>query len=1537
MEDNSLQTNSSTQLTRGLITDSAYNNSPDGSWTYALNLINETKQGSKGYIGNEYGNSSCISLDIDGKSYKVVGSINLLEEEVVLFLATADQSESRIVIQSGCNLVNVVYPIGANSSSCLNFSEYHPITGVAKIRKGCNRVIYFRDSYNSDKSIDLDEILNSPDDNRYYNTTDGWNCGLFKLSPNFDFPKINYVNTSDAGGNLKLGVYQFGVALGDEDLNFTAVLDVTLPIPIVKGALAGNTDLIQGGDPLKENSPTTKSITINLTNLDQDYEYMKLYVIETISGVTTAYVVDTFNITNTSFQYTYGGLDYNSATVVSLADINANVLVYDKSKSMEQQDQRLLRANLEERTVDYTALQIAANKIKTRYVTTPRKYSSNTSVFSGNYYVDKKSYMRDEVYALGISAVFTDGTETAEVHIPGRVLDTATEIIASTGSTQLPLNFDPFNITGTKEHNRKTPTNGWDSTEYTITGCTTQANVSGISVDWTYPLNHGVYADLPANEVSSEDAKALNKNIGDSVKRWELYNTAYRTELYPLNGVDNQPYYSKGQMAYWESLYTYPDTVSCSGERIFPEGKIRHHKFPDTTLEPHFMYDANYTHENFIITMGLEFDLTDFITELQSRLGSVFNEIQGFKIARVKRDKNNKSVLDKGIAYRALEMKYDAGGSTSSDWRNYILQNNFYNKHFNVGRFQPGIPFASLEGRSFIDYFNTDNVLPDFESFDSGQKYHQQADFKYSTQYISIHNPKAQFLNESNFQFIKCEKELYAEPESFSDISSWSKDQKSSVSFYLEFKNNLAASGFYGTPLPYFTNRLRSDEFLQPANFNSNFDGKQLIGKTQQDVYLGKIDNYPDISNNGVAYTFYGGSPSKDLDGSTFTWTPSGGKIKFYIYDTYGSYVGATPGVEHTVRGYYISLKNYNPGIYNQLASLTYYPIHSGLLPTNTTTVDLFGGDIFISQMQFRTTNTDVVPVADDEKTWFACYTNYFVESEINCKLRNEGYSDTDYASWYYPIHSKTDVLTQNDFKKIGASNIGDVVQGYLDGNYCFNTYNYNKDYSKAIDLKPKFPLALGYDYCSRCLNKYPYRIVFSEKSYQEDRTDSYRKILANSYRDISASTGEIFNLLRESDTLFVRTTQSLWYIPTKQQEMKTDAGTIQIGTGEFFSLPPKELVSTTIGYNGGQTTLDLVVNEYGAIYADANAGIVFLTKVGKGQQEISKEAGNRFWFEENLPFALLDHSPFFPDSDAPTGKAGIGLVGYYDPQYRRYILTKKDYYPIYPDTSVYIDNTHEWLVNGTTIITDPYNSPSYFENRSWTISYSLEENMWLSWHSYLPNYAWNTRNNFFTSIQGNNNTWRHGNGEFQTFYGVKYPHIFEFVSNKEPLQTKISNTLSYISNVQEWDSSKKQWLDIKGDTFNKGIFYNDTQSTGELDIFVKNNNDPFASVLTPFDPGAIFSERTESNWNISNIRDMVDQTNPEQPLFASDWNSIKNSYYTDKVPNGSILNYLTKPQYEMEELRDNFMVCRLSYKNALNNRRIITKYISTNSNFSIR
>lgn len=1470
-------------LQKGLVLDTAKSNQPKDSYSYALNAVNETKEGEVGYLSNEPGNSLCSSFVINGTTYHPIGHVNLLDNEVLLFLATESGLNSCIAIYKGsCIDLQVVVEV-----SCLNFSIYHQIKATYRVRKGCNRTIYFCDYFNPDRVIDIDEILNNPTSNRYIDNNGNFDCTLTKISPDFNVPYIQYDQTNDAGGNLRLGTYEFALALGDEDLNFTAWQGLTNPIPIVSGSLSGDYNKIEGGDPtLTPTINTGKSINLTFKNLDSRYNFVKLAVIETIGGVTTAYSVDTFGIAGIDFSYTYSGLDYNSATTIPLTEIAVNTIVYDTSYTIEQQDNRLIRGNIKEKNTDYTAFQRAANSITSRYVTKPIKYKTDQSVQSGNYYFDNRSYMRDEIYALGIKGVWMDGSETPIFHISGRALD------IDWNSNPLPTNYDPD--VAANRHNRKYPLTGWDSTVYPI------AN-SDI-----------IYSNTASStQVSIEDVRHLSLSIGDNVERWKVFNTATRTEL---NTLQDQ-YYSKGQLAYFESSYTYPSTLDCNGTRIYPLGNIRHHKMPDTTLEQHHVNDGT---DDYILSLGLEFNLVSFNALLQASLGSTYSNLQGFKIVRAKRDKGNKTIIDKGIAFNNIEAYLDISPTTQVplSW-----QTNVFNRSGNVDRSAHNIALLP-DGTGF----NTnDNTFPQVKAFGVNEGDVTNPNIRFSYSDMTIHSPKNKFNpTQLNGQYIKMEKELWGNYECYGDTTSWRFNQStpsdnSRASWMCNYRNYSPLVGYKGTPATNFTNRLLQYKYNIGVAQNLGTIPRKTINKFSLEGYsVFTQDHFPSLHSDSL---IYGGSPADYLKAQD-----------------------GIPGPDEIATGYYVSVKDYKSGIYNQLHNIIYQDISNILIPTTTTNIVEFSGDIFISMLAFRKTFLDEKyyesgPDEHNVTVWQNLVT-YFVESEINCKLRHRLTTDeTNFANTYYPFHGeglveKEDMIFGNDQQASGGTDLQSVIDLFIDGKMVVGPFNYNKDYSKEISEKPSFPLPIGFDYCSQCINKFPHRLVYSVKSYQEDQTDNYLKFLANNYRDLQGNTGEITDLFRKQDELYIRTKYSLWALQTKPQEMKTNTGNVYISTGEFFEVPPKELVSNKTGYAGGQTRWDLVVNEYGATFVDQSLGMIFNFNEQLG--EIS-DSGIRHWLEQNLASELLNFDSSFPYFDNPASNIGIGLVGCYDPVKRRYILTKKDYKPIFPLTTTFNSNLNRWEIVITPIltiiVTDPYNAPTYFENKSWTLSYSFETKTWVSYHSYTPNYTFYNRDTFFTSIYDSSNTWVHGEGEFQSFYGTVFPHIFEYIVNENPIQTKTYDNTKYIGNVTLFDNTIEDYVEIEDKTFNKALFYNDSQTTGILDVIVKNNIDPFSSII--YDPATIEVENVESTWNFNGMRDMTKQTNPKQPLFVKNWTSIQGQYPIDKIPNINVISYL-KSQFEIERMRDNYMATRLFFTDPQNHK-IITKYITTSTKVSLR
>jgi hypothetical protein len=306
-----------------------------------------------------------------------------------------------------------------------------------------------------------------------------------------------------------------------------------------------------------------------------------------------------------------------------------------------------------------------------------------------------------------------------------------------------------------------------------------------------------------------------------------------------------------------------------------------------------------------------------------------------------------------------------------------------------------------------------------------------------------------------------------------------------------------------------------------------------------------------------------------------------------------------------------------------------------------------------------------------------------------------------------------------------------------------------------------------------------------------------------------------------------------------------------------------------------------------------------------------------------------------------------VGYLTTYDATLNRIIVTKKDYVLTQAGVDAYNNGLLAFTFNnslgGSWIVgddldvpaTNPYKYPEYFENKSWTKSFDLEEKVWVSYHSYLPHYMWFNQNDFYSNIFGNYNLWQHNKGDYQSYYGVVYPHMLELVNNRAVAMTKTGDSIQYISNMKEYDANTNQLKDVRFDTFDKLIAYNDFQSTGEIPLSVKEDTDPFAS--QNYSTDRAYVSRNERTWTLNNIRDLVIQTNPEQALFSKVWSNTdyQSQYPIDKVVNNNIIDN-TKTQFELQKFRDNFLITRYILESP-NNRKITTQFANLKTRLSFR
>ena len=279
--------------------------------------------------------------------------------------------------------------------------------------------------------------------------------------------------------------------------------------------------------------------------------------------------------------------------------------------------------------------------------------------------------------------------------------------------------------------------------------------------------------------------------------------------------------------------------------------------------------------------------------------------------------------------------------------------------------------------------------------------------------------------------------------------------------------------------------------------------------------------------------------------------------------------------------------------------------------------------------------------------------------------------------------------------------------------------------------------------------------------------------------------------------------------------------------------------------------------------------------------------------------------------------------------KYERIIFTKKDFL-ISPSKLLNLkvisnipkdgndfsyNSTNGIFYQGTVPIS--LTNKDYFENKSLTLSYSIETGRWSSWHNYLPNVFIMSKNSLYSYITGSNSIWKHNQiGSYGNFYGVQYPFIIERVTIANPLRDNMYEDMIIQSDARRWDGTNKEFVDERFITFNKILLYNKTQSSGELQLIVKQSQPNPAKwyeqqIINEI--GKILINKKGEDWTINNFRDYV--VNYNVSLFSSKWEDIKEKYFIDKVVNIDSVQS-DKNWSELRNFSGKFIVIRLTFDN---------------------
>ena len=663
-----------------------------------------------------------------------------------------------------------------------------------------------------------------------------------------------------------------------------------------------------------------------------------------------------------------------------------------------------------------------------------------------------------------------------------------------------------------------------------------------------------------------------------------------------------------------------------------------------------------------------------------------------------------------------------------------------------------------------------------------------------------------------------------------------------------------------------------------------------------------------------------------------------------------------------------------------------------------------------------RANNRSCDTASDDQIEWFAdAVTDFWFESQVNMSLRYRmtgnipSYMDSpgqiedgetaEYGNWeHYDIYKQT----HNNIARYPISTLDKHVMNKLTvfdperddsrvyiGHPTGEMYLINPDYTRLNSEKTFFHLPIEYDCCSDCQEDFPHRIHYSLQSYQEEINDNFRIMLPNDYTDIEGETGQITDLFRIKNNIYIHTEDSLWHQPQNYQERVTGDIVSFLGTGGYFSVPPRKIVDSNEASAGNMHKWGSLKTKHGVFFASEKEGKIYM--FDGNQLSPLTDKGIMNWSKENLPIDMLGayydaDGKTYPFDNNPSNKYGVGFTSVYDKRKERIIFTKKD--KIISDeiadnadnelsvsgenlyilpqfnqriTSrandnwdfVGIENNKQKFVRTTyspdefigslfnkispdvpvgvkikekTVETD-YEDNIQIEtvekaDNSWTLSYSLKSQAWTSWHSYTPDFYYSVGDTFFTwkegkKIGGKNAFWKHNvKGKFGSIYNDDVPFTVEYTSLSKGAQTKIWEDIQLHTEARKYDSEMDDYYEVRDKTFNKAIFYNTRQCTGELVLTPKgtlDDQDYMLSQVTNNDGLTAVLDNNEGVWSLNDIRDI--RVNYEKPIFDSNILSRQDVYPTDKILNLSALDE-NKDWQELESLRGKYLVVRLIFDN---------------------
>jgi len=317
----------------------------------------------------------------------------------------------------------------SDKSQGFNFNINYPIKKSIIKNEKCGKTIYFTDNYNEYRYIVIDSI-------EQYLFTGNIICGVDNTAPTcldasklplirkYNRPTIEPVSI-ELGGRLLQGVYEAVIAYCDKEGNTISEFSSnTTPVSIFD-----QNNVVQ--EPSIQQPPTNYSIKFEVSNLDQNYQYYKVAIIQTTLDsqfTPRVFVEGIHNITDTTVVYSG---DQNKLEI-TISDIFRENTYIQKGALLAEANNSLVLGDLTiEKEINLQPIvNLLGSHLKWQSFIAPEDFYKD-GVASSKYL----GISRDEVVPYSIRFLLDGGYKTATFPLISRkpTLEDLTNMVNSEG------------------------------------------------------------------------------------------------------------------------------------------------------------------------------------------------------------------------------------------------------------------------------------------------------------------------------------------------------------------------------------------------------------------------------------------------------------------------------------------------------------------------------------------------------------------------------------------------------------------------------------------------------------------------------------------------------------------------------------------------------------------------------------------------------------------------------------------------------------------------------------------------------------------------------------------------------------------------------------------------------------------------------------------------------------------------------------------------------------------------------------------------